>query len=57
MVTVLPSGILGWFRNDSVNFVRSLAGRSKVVDTYPSLEEDLEVQYERKNLGDRESDG
>ncbi|MGA7932956.1 MAG: urea ABC transporter permease subunit UrtC [Kovacikia sp.] len=57
VVTVLPSGILGWFRTDSVGFVRSLFGRPKVVETYPSLEEDLEVQYERENLRDRKSDG
>jgi urea transport system permease protein len=57
VVTVLPSGILGWFRHDSLSFVRSLLGRPKVVETYPSLEEDLEVQYERENISDRKSDG
>jgi urea transport system permease protein len=52
VVTVLPSGFLGWLRTDGVNLVRSLLGRRKQVMTYPSLEEDPEVQYERKNLGD-----
>jgi urea transport system permease protein len=60
VVTVLPSGILGWLMTDGVNLVQSLSGRKQVL-TYPSLEEDPEVlyeqvQYERKNLGDRESD-
>ena len=52
VVTVLPSGILGWLRTEGVERVRSLLGRPNVVDTYPSLEQDPEVQYERKNLGD-----
>jgi urea transport system permease protein len=58
VVTVLPDGILGWFRREGVYWVRSLFGRSKkVVDTYPSLEEDPDVQYERENIRDRQSDG
>ncbi|MBW4520666.1 MAG: urea ABC transporter permease subunit UrtC [Scytolyngbya sp. HA4215-MV1] len=52
VVTVLPSGFLGWFRTEGANFVRSLLGRRKQVMTYPSLEEDPEVQYERENLRD-----
>lgn len=55
VVTVLPDGILGWLRTEGVNYVRSLLGRKQIL-TYPSLEEDPEVQYERKNLGDSESD-
>lgn len=57
VVTVLPMGILGWLRGDGMNMLRSLIGRRKRVETYPSLEEDPEVQYERETLGDRESDG
>lgn len=57
VVTVLPSGILGWFRTDGMNWVRSLIGRPQLVQTYPSLESDPEVVYERETLGDRESDG
>lgn len=56
VVTVLPMGILGWLRGDGMNMLRSLLGRRKKVETYPSLEEDPEVQYERETLGDRESD-
>jgi urea transport system permease protein len=55
VVTVLPDGILGWLRTEGVSYVRSLLGRKQIL-TYPSLEEDPEVQYERKNLGDSESD-
>ncbi|MDX2240858.1 MAG: urea ABC transporter permease subunit UrtC [Leptolyngbyaceae cyanobacterium bins.302] len=55
VVTVLPDGILGWLRTEGVNQVRSLLGR-KQIETYPSLEADPDVQYERKNLGDSESD-
>jgi urea transport system permease protein len=57
VVTVLPNGILGWFRTDGMNLVRSLTGRPKQAMTYPSLEEDPDVQYERENFRDRESDG
>ncbi|NJP11752.1 MAG: urea ABC transporter permease subunit UrtC [Leptolyngbyaceae cyanobacterium RU_5_1] len=56
VVTVLPAGILGWLRTEGVNWLRSLMGRREQLITYPSLEEDPDVQYERKNLGDRESD-
>lgn len=55
VVTVLPDGILGWLRTEGVNQLRSLLGR-KQIETYPSLEADPDVQYERKNLGDSESD-
>ncbi len=56
VVTVLPMGILGWLRTDGMNLLRSLSGREKLI-TYPSLETDPDVEYERKNLGDSESDG
>jgi len=56
VVTVLPSGILGWLRTDGINGLRSLLGRPTPLITYPSLEADPEVQYERENLTDRESD-
>jgi urea transport system permease protein len=56
VVTVLPMGILGWLRTDGINWLRSRSGRKKLI-TYPSLEEDPDVEYERKNLGDSESDG
>jgi urea transport system permease protein len=56
VVTVLPEGILGWFRTEGKEWVRSLLNRRQI-STYPSLEEDLDVQYERKTVGNRESDG
>jgi urea transport system permease protein len=49
VVTVLPDGIIGGF-----NQLRSLLGFRKYVFTYPSLEEDPEIQLEREEL---EKDG
>lgn len=57
VVTVLPGGLIGWIGTDGLDFVRSrLLGKRKLM-TYPSLEEDPEVQYERENLANRKSDG
>ncbi len=56
VVTVLPEGILGWFRTEGKEWLRSLSRRRRI-STYPSLEEDLDVQYERETVGNRESDG
>jgi urea transport system permease protein len=51
VVTVLPDGIVGWCRSQGMEWGRSLfAGRKRVI-TYPSLEEDPEVQREREELG------
>jgi urea transport system permease protein len=56
VVTVLPGGLIGWIGTDGLDFVRSrLLGKRKLM-TYPSLEEDPEVQYERENLANRKSD-
>jgi urea transport system permease protein len=55
VVTVLPNGILGWFRTSGMSLWRSLTGR-RAVSTYPSLEEDPDVQYEQQNLRDSKSD-
>jgi urea transport system permease protein len=55
VVTVLPSGIVGWLRVEGLEKLRSLLGQRRS-PTYPSLETDPEVQYERQNLGNRESD-
>jgi urea transport system permease protein len=52
VVLLLPNGIVGWLRTDGVQLFRSLTGRRKQTLTYPSLEEDPEVEYERQNLGD-----
>ncbi len=46
VVTVLPDGIVGWLRQLGIQL-----GRRKRLVTYPSLEEDPEVQSERQNLG------
>ncbi|MDX2216904.1 MAG: urea ABC transporter permease subunit UrtC [Oculatellaceae cyanobacterium bins.114] len=51
VVLVMPTGIVGVLRERSVEWFQILTGRRNVA-TYPSLEEDPEVQYERKNLGD-----
>ncbi len=51
VVTVLPSGILGWLRSDGLLWLRTF-GRPQKVSTYPSLEEDLDVKYEQQNLRD-----
>jgi len=48
VVTVLPDGIVGWLRNNGIQQLG--LGRRKQVLTYPSLEEDPEVQSERQNL-------
>src|ERR687885_1916630 len=53
VVMVLPDGVVGWLREQGIEKLVRL-GRPKPVYTYPSLEEDLEVQRERENLGARE---
>lgn len=51
VVLFLPSGVVGWLRTEGLNLIRALTGRRKRVVTYPSLEEDPEVEYERENIG------
>jgi urea transport system permease protein len=50
VVTVLPSGIVGWWRYSGYQALLSLFGKRKEVITYPSLEEDPEVQREREEI-------
>ncbi|MEQ9000514.1 MAG: urea ABC transporter permease subunit UrtC [Coleofasciculus sp. B1-GNL1-01] len=50
VVTVLPSGIVGWCRYSGYPALLSLFGKRKEVITYPSLEEDPEVQREREEI-------
>ncbi|MCB8765436.1 urea ABC transporter permease subunit UrtC [Planktothrix agardhii 1029] len=50
VVTILPDGIVGWVRNFSFDQVRALFGSPKPVATYPSLEEDPELQLEREDF-------
>ena len=52
VVMVLPDGIVGWFRTRGIDSFRSLIGKRRRVVTYPSLEQDPEVEYERQNFGD-----
>jgi urea transport system permease protein len=52
VVTVLPNGLLGLLSSDTLLWVRSRLGFPPKASTYPSLEEDPEVQYERQNLRD-----
>jgi urea transport system permease protein len=52
VVLALPSGIVGWVRNDGRDLLKRWLGKGRRVSTYPSLEEDPEVQYERQNLRD-----
>jgi urea transport system permease protein len=55
VVTVLPDGIVGWLRSQAGgDRLLALLGKRKQVMTYPSLEEDPEVQQERENLGARD---
>ncbi|HBK66935.1 MAG TPA: urea ABC transporter permease subunit UrtC, partial [Cyanobacteria bacterium UBA11166] len=51
VVTVLPDGIVGWWQSSGVVKLRSLLGIREPVITYPSLEEDPEVQREREEIG------
>jgi urea transport system permease protein len=53
VVMVLPNGVVGWLRELGIERLVRL-GRPMPVVTYPSLEEDPEVQRERENLGARE---
>ncbi|GAB4135815.1 MAG: urea ABC transporter permease subunit UrtC [Cyanobacteria bacterium J069] len=51
VVLLLPSGLIGWLRTSGVDLYKQLTGQTRL-STYPSLEEDPEVEYERKNIGD-----
>ncbi len=51
VVMVLPNGLVGWLRTRGLELFRQITGKRKL-STYPALEEDPEVEHERKNLGD-----
>ncbi|MBW4574832.1 MAG: urea ABC transporter permease subunit UrtC [Aphanothece sp. CMT-3BRIN-NPC111] len=51
VVTVLPDGVVGWMRSQGIQQLQKLMGRRKQLVTYPSIEEDPEVQHERQDLG------
>lgn len=50
VVTVLPDGIVGWFKDYGSPKLRSLIRRDQPLVTYPSLVEDPEVQQERDEI-------
>lgn len=50
VVTVLPDGIIGWFKDNGWLKLRSLLGGNQPLVTYPSLVEDPEVQRERDEV-------
>jgi len=52
VVLFLPNGIVGWLRDRGFDTFQRLTGKRRRSMTYPSLEEDPEVDYERQNTGD-----
>lgn len=50
VVTVLPDGIVGWWRDYAGTKVRSLFGLQPKIATYPNLEENFEVRKEKQEL-------
>ncbi len=57
VVMVLPGGLIGWLRTHGLDYSRTLLRGKQRVTTYPSLEEDPDVEYERQDLTNRKSDG
>ncbi|MEG4496298.1 urea ABC transporter permease subunit UrtC [Microcoleus sp. F10-C6] len=50
VVTVLPDGLVGWLQHQGFDQIRSLFRRPKYASTYPSLEQDPQVQREKEEL-------
>ncbi len=50
VVTVLPDGLVGWLQNHDFEHIRRLFKKPKYASTYPSLEQDPEVQLEKEEL-------
>ncbi|WP_448527080.1 urea ABC transporter permease subunit UrtC [Parathermosynechococcus lividus] len=50
VVLALPTGIVGWLRTESHLFLARLLGRPQPLATYPELELDPDIQYERDVL-------
>ena len=50
VVTVLPNGIIGWWRDYAGGRMRSLFGLQPKIATYPNLEESFEVRKEKQEL-------
>jgi urea transport system permease protein len=49
VVTVLPSGVVGWCKTQGLDLIRGLLGQKRLT-TYPAVEMDEEVNYEQRNL-------
>ena len=56
VVTILPDGFVGWFKTNGIELIRQFTGKTKV-STYPSLENNPDLEYERQVVSDRKSDG
>ncbi len=52
VVTVLPDGIVGWWRDYIWDKLSYMLGLRQRIITYPSLEENPEIQQEREQLRD-----
>ncbi|MEG5061060.1 urea ABC transporter permease subunit UrtC [Microcoleus sp. A2-C5] len=50
VVTVLPDGLVGWLQHHDFEHIRRLFKKPKYASTYPSLEQDPEVQREKEEL-------
>ncbi len=50
VVTVLPDGLVGWLQNQDFEHIRHLFRKPKYASTYPSLEQDPEVQQEKEEI-------
>lgn len=50
VVTVLPDGLVGWVQYQDFEPIRRLFRKPKYVSTYPSLEQDPEVQHEKEEI-------
>lgn len=51
VVTILPDGIIGWFRYRAADDVRALLGKPPKVATYPKLEVDEAIRQEAELYG------
>ena len=50
VVTVLPDGLVGWLQHQGFDQIRTLFRRPRYASTYPSLEQDPQVQLEKEEL-------
>ncbi|MEG5065516.1 urea ABC transporter permease subunit UrtC [Microcoleus sp. B3-A4] len=50
VVTVLPDGLVGWLQHQGFDQIRRLFRRPKYASTYPSLEQDPQVQLEKEEF-------